>query len=81
MNKTQKNAIKTAFREIKRASFLSGLRPTEMGQKAIEDAFKALAVAFPDILEELETPPIENKNQLKFSFVLDNSQPTDTVTS
>lgn len=80
MNKTQKTAIKTAFREIKRASFLSGLRPTEMAQKAIEEAFKALAAAFPDILEELETPPVENKNQLKFNFMLDNSQTPDTVT-
>lgn len=70
MNNKQKLAIKIAFQELKKVT---------LSENFGENAFQALANAFPKILEELEAPIVENPDQLKFNFALDNSETTDKV--
>jgi hypothetical protein len=64
MNKTQKLAIKNSIKTLQEV--VAG--PT-MAELLVESF---LTDAFPEIAAELQEPEPENKNQLKFNFVLDN---------
>lgn len=73
MNKKQKTAIKSSIKSLQEA--ING-KNTSMTELLVEHF---LTDAFPEIAAELEKREPENKNQLKFNFMLDNSQTTDTV--
>jgi len=64
MNKTQKLAIKNSIKTLQEAA--AGPTMTEILVEHL------LTDAFPEIAAELQEPEPENKNQLKFNFVLDN---------
>lgn len=73
MNKKQKTAIKSSIKSLQEA--ING-KNTSMTELLVEHF---LTDAFPEIAAELEKREPENKNQLKFNFMLDNSQTLDTV--
>jgi hypothetical protein len=73
MNKKQKLAIKSSIESLQEAINGKNVSMTEL----LVEHF--LTDAFPKIAAELEKREPENKNQLKFNFMLDNSQTTDTV--
>jgi hypothetical protein len=64
MNKTQKLAIKNSIKTLQEV--VEGPTIAEL----LVESF--LTDAFPEIAAELQEPEPENKNQLKFNFVLDN---------
>lgn len=87
MNKTQKTAIKTAIKKLQIASML-----LEENQKDIvanhslsaailsgAEAFDCLVNEFPEIVDEIKIRSIDNQNQLKFNFMVDNSVASDTI--
>jgi hypothetical protein len=73
MNKKQKLAIKSSIESLQEAINSENVSMTEL----LVEHF--LTDAFPEIAAELQKLEPENKNQLKFNFMLDNSQTTDTV--
>jgi hypothetical protein len=86
MNKTQKTAIKNAIKKLQIASMLLEDQKDIVANHSLSaailsgaEAFDCLVNGFPDIVEEIQTPLIDNQNQLKFNFMVDNSQTTDTV--
>jgi len=64
MNKTQKLAIKNSIKTLQEV-----VENPTMAELLVESF---LTDAFPEIAAELQEPEPENKNQLKFNFVLDN---------
>lgn len=74
MNKKQKLAIKNSIESLQEA--LKNNKNPSMTEVLIEHL---LTDAFAEIAAEVQKPEPENKNQLKFSFVLDNPQTPDTV--
>jgi hypothetical protein len=64
MNKTQKLAIKNSIKTLQEV-----VENPTMAELLVESF---LTDAFPEIAAELQEPGPENKNQLKFNFVLDN---------
>ena len=74
MNKKQKLAIKNSIESLQEA-FKNNKNPSTT--EVLIEHF--LTDAFPEIAAEVQKPEPENKNQLKFSFVLDNPQTPDTV--
>lgn len=73
MNKKQKLAIKSSIESLQEAINSKSVSMTEL----LVEHF--LTDAFPEIAAELQKLEPENKNQLKFNFMLDNSQAPDTV--
>lgn len=73
MNKKQKLAIKSSIESLQEAINSENVSMTEL----LVEHF--LTDAFPEIAAELQKLEPENKNQLKFNFMVDNSQTTDTV--
>jgi hypothetical protein len=64
MNKTQKLAIKNSIKTLQEV-----VENPTMAELLVESF---LTDAFPEIAAELQEPEPENKNQLKFNFILDN---------
>lgn len=73
MNKKQKLAIKSSIESLQEAINSENVSMTEL----LVEHF--LTDAFPEIAAELQKFEPENKNQLKFNFMVDNSQTTNTV--
>jgi hypothetical protein len=66
MKKNQKLAIKNSIKALQEAVKHESASMTEILVEHL------LTDAFPEIAAELQEPEPENKNQLKFNFVLDN---------
>jgi hypothetical protein len=66
MKKNQKLAIKNSIKALQESIKHENASMTEILVEHL------LTDAFPEIAAELQEPEPENKNQLKFNFILDN---------